>query len=70
MQRTQLTALLDDAKANNGGSPNFVISISDDGEARSAMTILKHFQVAGTITSFSRADPPDDNVIEIIGYTG
>jgi len=69
MRRDQLTAILDDGKATQGGGPDFYIIIPAK-EMRAVLTNLKHLKVNGTISGYDRRDPPDDDHIDITGYNG
>lgn len=69
MRREQLNDLLDDGKATNGDSPDFMITVPDS-ETRSVLTLLRHLVAKGTITSFDQRNPPDDNCFDIVGYNG
>jgi len=73
MRRGQVEALLADAYTNNGSVPDFDIIVPLS-EVSSALSILKHLEADGTITSFSRREVQEasgrDDCINIYGYTG
>lgn len=69
MKREQLIALLGDAKANNGGSPDFLIIVPEN-ESRSVLMTLKYLEAAGDIDSYDRRDAPDGHYFDITGYDG
>lgn len=67
MRRTDLLELMDEAKTNNGGSPDFLVIIGNpDQDGRSVDTILRHFEAEGLISSWDR----DGANVTIEGYTG
>jgi len=67
MRRTDLLVLMDEAKTNNGGSPDFLVIIGNpDLDGRSVDAILRHFEAEGIISTWSR----DGANVNIEGYTG
>lgn len=69
MRRPQLEALLQNGKATNGGATDFMIKVPLT-EMRSVLTILKNLESEGLIDSFDRCDPPEEECVDIYGYTG
>ena len=69
MNRPQLEALLADGKATNQQGSDFVITVPHD-EVGRALTILKHLEASGIISGFDRRDSPEEDHIDITGYTG
>lgn len=67
MRRTDLIAIMDAAKAANGGAEDFTFEVSA-GDVRSADTILRHLKENFIITSWSRER--GSNSISVTGYTG
>jgi len=53
MRRTDLLVLMDEAKINNGGSPDFLVIIGNpDLDGRSVDAILRHFEAEGIISTW------------------
>ena len=69
MRRPQLLALLQDGKLTNGGAADFMISVPQ-AEMSSVLTILFNFKAEGLISDFTRCPPPEENCVDIFGYTG
>lgn len=70
MRRPQLEALLVDGKATNGGGSDFLIKVPER-DMPAALQILAHLKASGVVTSYVRADVPNDTTgIQIFGYTG
>lgn len=75
MRRHQVEALLKDAEANSGAQ-DFKITVPA-AELSSALTVLRHLQLAGQFASFSHRDVQCEDCpegqcgcINIYGYTG
>jgi hypothetical protein len=61
--------LLVDGKSTNGGANDFSIKLPRK-EMSSALMSLTYLKGLGVITGFSRQAVPNDEYIDITGYTG